>query len=99
MAEEKKPKIEEAEEKESKSKVAAAKPAKPVNKKPPLMKRFKGFLRDYKSELKKIVWPGREQVIKNTGIVVTVIIIVAIIVGLLDLGFVSGMQALGNLVW
>ena len=52
--------------------------------------RIKKFLRDYKSELKKIVWPTRPQVIQNTGVVLVAIIAVAIVVGLLDLAFGTG---------
>jgi len=53
--------------------------------------RIKKFLKDYKSELKKIVWPTRAQVIQNTGVVLVAIIAVAIVVGLLDLLFGTGM--------
>ena len=53
--------------------------------------RIKKFFRDYKSEMKKIVWPTRPQVIQNTGVVIVAIIAVAIVVGLLDLLFGTGL--------
>ena len=56
--------------------------------------RIKKFFRDYKSELKKIVWPTRPQVIQNTGVVLIAIIFVAAIVGLLDLAFGTGVISL-----
>ena len=34
-----------------------------------ILKRVIGFFKDYKSEIKKIVWPGFKDVAKNTGIV------------------------------
>ena len=60
--------------------------------------RIKNFFRDIKSELKRIVWPTRPQVIQNTGVVLVAIIIVAAIVGLLDLLFgTAGLKALNAL--
>ena len=40
-----------------------------------------------KSELKKVVWPSRSQVINNTGIVIAAIVVFGIILTVLDLGF------------
>ena len=53
--------------------------------------RIKKFFKDYRSEMKKIVWPTRTQVIKNTGVVLTAIIFIAAVVGLLDLIFGTGL--------
>jgi len=52
--------------------------------------RIKKFFRDYRSEMKKIVWPTRPQVIQNTGVVLIAIIFIAVVVGLLDLLFGTG---------
>jgi len=52
--------------------------------------RIKKFFRDYRSEMKKIVWPTRSQVIQNTGVVLISIIFIAAVVGLLDLAFGTG---------
>lgn len=43
------------------------------------------FLRDYKSETKKIVWPGFREVVKNTGIVLIMCAFVGVFVWLIDL--------------
>ena len=59
-----------------------------------LTERIKKFLKDYRSELKKIVWSTREQVIQNTGVVLVSIIFMAIVVGLLDLLFGYGLTGL-----
>ena len=56
--------------------------------------RIKKFLRDYKSEMKKIVWPTRAQVIQNTGVVIFAIMVIAAIVGILDLAFGTGIISL-----
>ena len=42
------------------------------------------FLRGTKSELKKIVWPTWDQVVKNTFVVIVVVLIVALIIFGLD---------------
>ncbi|MCL2096448.1 MAG: preprotein translocase subunit SecE [Oscillospiraceae bacterium] len=52
--------------------------------------RIKKFFRDYRSEMKKIVWPTRPQIIQNTGVVLIAIAFIAAIVGLLDLAFGTG---------
>lgn len=48
------------------------------------------YFRDLKSELKKVVWPSRKQVVNNTGIVLAVMIIVGLFLAGIDtgLGFV-----------
>lgn len=70
---------------------------KSVKEKPKLGERIKKFIKDYRSELKKIVWPTRAQVIKNTGIVLVAIIFMSIVIGLLDLLFGLGLQGLGGI--
>ncbi len=47
------------------------------------------FLRDYKSEIKKIVWPSFKEVVKNTGIVLVMCAIVGILIWAVDLGLGS----------
>ncbi len=49
------------------------------------------FLRDYKSEIKKIVWPGFKEVLKNTVIVLIMCAVVGVLIWLVDFG-------LGNLI-
>ena len=74
------------------------KAAKPPEKKEKvkLGERIKRFLRDYKSEIKKIVWPTRQQLIKNTGVVLIAVIFMAVIIGILDLVFGFGISLLTN---
>ncbi|MBR5473663.1 MAG: preprotein translocase subunit SecE [Clostridia bacterium] len=51
-----------------------------------IMQRVIGFIKDYKSEVKKIVWPGIKDVAKNTAIVLVMCLIVGAFIWLLDLG-------------
>lgn len=40
----------------------------------------KGFLKGVKSELKKVVWPTKDQLIKNTVMVIGLIIVFSVVV-------------------
>ena len=51
-----------------------------------IFKRIVLFLRDYKSEVKKIVWPNFKDVIKNTLIVIIICVIVGVLIWLVDFG-------------
>ena len=55
------------------------------------------FFRECRSELKKITWTPKNQVAKNTFVVIVVVIAAAIFVALLDLLFSTGIGLLGNL--
>ena len=50
-------------------------------------KEKKHFLKDVKAELKRVIWPTPKQLINNTIAVITIVIITAIIVGILDFAF------------
>ena len=84
-------------DKENKVVETEAKADKPVKKekKPGKIKEaWKGF----KSELKKIVWPSWKQVLKNTGVVLVIVVVFAIAIALLDYAFSGGIRALVDLV-
>ncbi len=89
-----------AEEKNIQSeKQAEKKPAaKPVKEKVPFGVRIKNFFKNYKSEMKKIVWSSKDQVIKNTSVVVALVVASGIILVVLDLAFNMGITALGKLI-
>ena len=57
-----------------------------TGKKPTIMKRLIKFFRDYKSEVKKIVWPSFKDVVKNTVIVLIMCAVVGAFIWLLDFG-------------
>jgi preprotein translocase subunit SecE len=42
------------------------------------------FLREVRDELKKVVWPTREEVIRLTGVVILISLFVGIYLGLAD---------------
>ena len=45
------------------------------------------FFKDFRAELKKVIWPTPKQVANNTTAVITIVLITAIIVFVLDLAF------------
>ena len=50
-------------------------------------KNKKSFFKDFKAELKKVVWPTPKQLVNNTSAVITIVLITALIVFVLDLTF------------
>jgi preprotein translocase subunit SecE len=47
----------------------------------------RSFGKDFRAELKKVVWPTSKQMVNNVTAVLTIVIITALIVFVLDLGF------------
>ena len=45
------------------------------------------FFKESRAELKKVVWPTKDDVISSIKVVIISTIVVAVILGLLDLGF------------
>ena len=43
-----------------------------------------GYFRETKQELKRVNWPGKKDLLKNTGVVLTVVILFTILVWILD---------------
>lgn len=50
-------------------------------------KNNKHFFKDFKAELKKVIWPTPKQLVNNTIAVITIVLILAIIVFFLDIAF------------
>ena len=67
-------------------------------KKPGLFAKIGKLLREIKSEFKKVVWPAFPQTVKNTALVLVVLVISTVVIALLDLGFSKGLTALANLM-
>ena len=49
----------------------------------------KHFMKDFKAELKRVIWPTSKQLLNNTVAVITVVLITAAIVFVLDFVFES----------
>ena len=60
----------------------------------PKAKRFRRFWKDFRGELKKIVWPDFKTVLKNTGIVLLTTVIIGVPVWILDYALSGGVAGL-----
>lgn len=52
------------------------------------------YFKDLRSELKKVVWPTRQQVVNNTGVVLVVMTVVGLFLFAVDTGLSYGIRAL-----
>ena len=50
----------------------------------------KHFFKDFKAELKKVIWPTPKQLVNNTVAVATIVLLTAVIVFVLDVVFDMG---------
>ncbi|MGA1861769.1 preprotein translocase subunit SecE [Deferribacter thermophilus] len=48
------------------------------------MEKFKRFIEEVKEELKKVVWPTRDQTIQTTIVVIVMTLIVSAFLGIVD---------------
>ena len=67
-------------------------------KKKSLKERIVNFFRVYKSEFKRITWTPKEQVKKNSILVIVILVASAALLSLVDVVFSKGIIALGNLL-
>jgi preprotein translocase subunit SecE len=56
------------------------------------MNKFFQFCKECGAELKKVVWPTRDDVISSVKVVIISTIVVAVILGLLDYLFTAGLR-------
>ena len=87
-------------EKMEKATQAAANKDKKSEKKskPSIFSRIGRWLRELRSELKKVQWPTAKQTVNNTAIVIVCVIVVGIFIWLFDFAAGGLINALINLV-
>ncbi|MDE7140248.1 MAG: preprotein translocase subunit SecE [Treponemataceae bacterium] len=56
------------------------------------MAKVMGFFKECGTELRKVVWPTRDDVVSSVKVVIISTIIIAVILGALDLLFTTGMR-------
>lgn len=54
------------------------------------------FFKDYRSELKKIVWPTKEETLKKSWVVTVSLVISGTVIGLIDMAFLRLILFLGS---
>lgn len=62
-----------------------------------LGQRIAKFFKDYKSEIKKISWMSRKDLLRSTLVVLAVLIAASIVIGLLDFGFSELVKLLSSI--
>ena len=67
------------------------------SKKASVFKRFGAWLREYRSEMKKVVWYPKKDVIHDTGVVVAALAVCGLLIGVLDLIFTKLILLLGSI--
>ena len=65
------------------------KEVKPLNNKKSKKeeKNKRHFFKDFKAELKRVVWPTPKQLVNSTVAVITIVLVIGVIVFALDMGF------------
>jgi len=58
------------------------------------MKKVIKFIKESYAELKKVVWPGRDDVISSVKVVLVSTVIIAAVLGLIDFLLLLGIRAL-----
>ncbi len=85
---------------------AAAKPevkkttkvkTKDKNKKPGLFARIKKYFSSVRSEMKRVVWPSKKELINYTVTVCVSLIVVGVVIALLDAGIGQALVAFSGL--
>ncbi|GAB4421300.1 MAG: preprotein translocase subunit SecE [Thermodesulfovibrionales bacterium] len=51
-----------------------------------MFNRIREFFREVKIEIKKVVYPSREELIGSTWVVIITVIVISIFLGIVDLG-------------
>ncbi|MFO7709699.1 MAG: preprotein translocase subunit SecE [Desulfobacterales bacterium] len=54
------------------------------------------FLREVKTELKKVTWPTRKQTLGSTGVVIVLVMIISMFLGLVDMGLAGIVRFIFN---
>ncbi|HAH61111.1 MAG TPA: preprotein translocase subunit SecE [Treponema sp.] len=52
------------------------------------------FFRESRAELKKVVWPSRDDVVSSVKVVIISTVVIAIVLGLFDWGFTEVFRTL-----
>jgi preprotein translocase subunit SecE len=58
------------------------------------MNKIMQFIRESYAELRKVIWPGRDDVISSVKVVIISTVIIAALLGLVDMLLLLGVQAI-----
>jgi preprotein translocase subunit SecE len=58
------------------------------------MKKISQFVKECVAELKKVIWPTREDVVSSVKVVIVSTVLIAAVLGLVDVLLLLGVQAI-----
>ena len=58
------------------------------------MKKIVQFIKESYAELRKVIWPGRDDVVSSVKVVIISTVIIAAVLGLVDFLLLLGVQAI-----
>ena len=58
------------------------------------MKKIVQFVKESYAELRKVIWPGRDDVVSSVKVVIISTVIIAAVLGLIDFLLTIGVQAI-----
>ena len=83
--------------KEVQTKKVEAKKVQSKDKKPNVFVRIGKKLKEVFSEIKKVSWPGANKVVKQTAVVIGVVLMFMVVITLMDLGLGQLLKLLTNI--
>lgn len=76
-------------------KAPAKKPsAKPGDEGPSFIEKARQFFREVRIELKKVTWPSRKETIASTSVILALVFLIAVFLGIIDIGLVKVLNLL-----
>ena len=84
--------------KAKKERIKQSKPKKEGNVFTRMFKAIKKFFKDFKGTCKKVIWPDRKTVLKNTGIVLITVIVVGAGIWIADFAFSRGIRGIQDVI-
>ena len=70
---------------------AEKKPEKKSDKKPGVFRRFFNYLGDVRSEMKRVVWPSKDELKSYSVAIIAMLIVFGVIIWLVDSGIVAAL--------
>ena len=67
------------------------KPAKKSDKKPGIFRRFFNYLGDVRSEMKRVVWPSKDELKSYSVAIIAMLVVFGVIIWLVDSGIVAAL--------
>lgn len=75
----------------AKAEKAEKKPEKKSDKKPGVFRRLANYLGDVRSEMKRVVWPSKEELKSYSSAIIVMLIIFGVVIWLVDSGIVAAL--------